>query len=125
MRPYALLSLAALALAACSHAHDDASNGASASASPPPLRSCETRELKLDGADLIVQANIDGSPATIDVASAPDDGVRAKAAAEARAAFGEPRLDPRTTTKPNKWGIIQITDMCGHPVSAAPSPSPS
>jgi len=113
-----------LVLAACAGGH--ASENASPSpqnASPAPLRSCEVRELSLDGADVVVQANVDGTPASIVVIRAPDDEARAKAFQQARADFGDPKPDERTQEQQFKDGLTQLTDLCGRPVmpSAAPS----
>jgi hypothetical protein len=83
--------------------------------------------LSLDGADLIVQANVDQTPASIIVVRAPDDDTRAKAFADARKIFGDPHPDTRTETRQYKWGLIQLTDECGRPVgpSATPTQAPS
>jgi len=70
----------------------------------------------MDGADLIAQANADGTPAAITVVRAPNDDVRVKAFQDARKLFGDPKPDTRTQTRQYKWGMIQVTDMCGRPV---------
>jgi hypothetical protein len=83
--------------------------------------------MSIDGADVVVQANVDQTPASITILHAPDDDTRAKAFIDARKLFGDPHPDTRTQTRPYKWGIVQLTDMCGRPVmpSAAPSTAPS
>ena len=81
------------------------------------------RELTLDGADLVVQANADGTPASITVIHAADDEVRAKAFQDARADFGDPRPDTRTQVRDYKDGLTQLTDMCGRPVMPNASPT--
>ncbi len=130
MRPYALVSIALLALAACS-GNTNAKNAASPSPGGTPLglHSCEQRELSLDGAQLFVQANADGTPAQIVVLQAPNDDVRTKAYQDAVKDFGEPHPDLRTQTKQYKWGMVQLTDMCGRPVvpqgSSSPTPTPT
>ena len=122
MRPYAIVSIAALALlAACNSERAQNSATASPSSSPAPLRSCETRELNLDGADLVLHANVDRSVASITVVHAQDDAARSRALEHASKIFGEPHRDTRTATHPNKWGLVQITDMCGQIVSPVPS----
>lgn len=123
MRTYALFSVAALSLlAACtgSRADDAASASPSPLASPAPLRACETRELTIDGADVVVQANVDRTLGAIVVAHADDDTIRTHALADAAKLFGEPHPDTRTTQRQSKWGLIQITDPCGRPVSPPP-----
>ncbi|MDE2482217.1 MAG: hypothetical protein KGN02_08500 [bacterium] len=124
MRPYRLVSIALVALAACSgHAQNDASPAPDAT--PAPLSACEVRELRLDGAQLVVQSNLDGSAASIVVVRAPNDDVRTKAFQDAVKFFGEPHPDTRTQLRQYKWGLTQMTDMCGRPVIGSPSPSPS
>lgn len=90
-----------------------------------PLRSCEEREITLDGAQLFIIANVDATPSQIVVLHAPNPDVRAKAYQHARAIFGDPHPDLRTQTRQYKWGMVQLTDMCGRPVMPSPSPSPS
>jgi hypothetical protein len=89
-----------------------------------PLTSCEERRLTLDGAEIFIQANVDGTPAQILILSAPDDEARAKAYQEARKLFGDPKPDTRTQTRQYKLGLTQVTDLCGRPVMPLPSPSP-
>lgn len=125
MRPYALLPVALLLLAACGGGNSNRDENASPSpdASPAPLRSCEERQLNVDGAQVSVQANIDGTPAQIVVLHATNDDVRAKAYQDARKMFGDPHPDTRTQTKQFKWGMVQLSDMCGRPVMPNASPS--
>lgn len=131
MRTHALVSVAFFALAACANAQhgspDNASSPGAPSPTPSPLLSCETREFSLDGADLVVEANVDQTPASITILRAPDDDTREKAFIDARKIFGDPHPDTRTQTRQYKWGMVQLTDMCGRPVmpSAIPSATPS
>jgi hypothetical protein len=80
------------------------------------------REFTLDGADLVVQANVDGTPASIVVVRAPTDDVRVKAFQDARKDFGDPNPDPRTQVRGFKDGLTQLTDLCGRPVMPNASP---
>jgi hypothetical protein len=129
MRTKALLSAIALpALAACAGSHaSDAQSSPGPGSSPAPLRSCEERRLTVDGADVFLQANIDGTPAQVVILSAPTADDRAKAYADARKMFGDPHPDTRTQTRQYKYGLVQTTDMCGRPVmpSTGPSATPS
>lgn len=84
--------------------------------SPDALRSCEVREFSLDGADLVVQANVDGTPASIVVIRAPSEDARVQAFQDARKAFGDPKPDVRTEVRQIKDGLTQLTDLCGRPV---------
>jgi len=116
VRTNALLSVALFAIAGCAGGHTDSDASPSPADSPAPLRSCEVREFTLDGAELVVQANADGTPASIVVVRAPSDDVRAKAFQDARKDFGDPSPDPRTEIRDYKDGLTQLTDMCGRPV---------
>jgi len=128
LRTHALLSITLLALAACANAQRAADSSPTPLASPSPLLSCETRELSLDGAEIAVQANVDQTVASITILRAPDDDARAKAFSDARKIFGDPHPDTRTRTRQYKWGLVQLTDMCGRPVmpsaTATTTPSP-
>ncbi len=128
MRTHALFSVTLLAFTACANAQRAADSSPVPVASPSPLLSCETRELTLDGANLVVQANVDQTVASITIVRAPDEDTRAKAFNDARKIFGDPHLDTRTQTRQYKWGMVQLTDMCGRPVmppaTATATPSP-
>jgi SOS-response transcriptional repressor LexA len=85
------------------------------------------RTLTLDGAEIVVQANADGTPASIVVVHAPDEATSERAQADASRYFGEPKPDTRTRIQGIKDGLSQVTDYCGRPVipTATPSVSPS
>src|SRR5580658_10369404 len=119
-------AVALIALTSCSGvAHSQSAAAPGAAASPAPLQACETRELTLDGADVVVQSNVDSTAASILVVRAPNDDVRAKAFEDARKIFGDPRPDQRTQSRQFKWGLTQVVDMCGRPaMPAAASPTP-
>lgn len=77
---------------------------------------------------MLVQTNIDGTPAQFTIVHAPNRDAQDKAVEDARKAFGDPHRDPRMMTHQSKWGILEFTDACGRPVSpntTAPSPTPS
>jgi hypothetical protein len=125
--PTLVCAVALLALSACAAQRAQATSSPDATRSPVPLQACETRELTMDGADLVIQANVDQTVASILVVRAPDDDARAKAFEDARKVFGDPRPDNRTQSRQYKWGLTQLVDMCGRPVmpSNASSPTPS
>lgn len=81
------------------------------------------RELSLDGADLVVQANVDGTPASIVVVRAPSEDVRVQAFQDARKYFGDPKPDARTEIRQIKDGLTQLTDLCGRPVMPNVTPA--
>lgn len=124
MRTQVVVLLALGALAGCGGTQH--ASQAQASSAPSPLRACETREVTLDGVDMVLQANIDGTPSSMTIVHAADRDTQDKAVEEARKLFGAPHPDTRTMTHQSKWGIVEITDPCGRPVtpsSAAPSPA--
>jgi hypothetical protein len=114
------LFAALLVVTGCSSAHH-AAQAASEDASPAPLHSCETREFALDGADVIVVANIDGSLASV-VATAPEVNARMQALDDVRKEYGQAHRDTRVITRQGKWGIVVLTDACGHPTGTPPKP---
>jgi len=123
MRTNLFLSLALFMLVACGAQHQSGDAQASPATTPQPLRACETRELTLDGVDMMLQANIDGTPATITIVRASDPDAQDKAVEEARKIFGVPHPDTRTMQHTSKWGIPETTDACGRPVTTS-SPAP-
>ncbi len=116
MRANALVPIALIAIAGCGNSHAESNASPSPTSSPDALRSCEERELTLDGADLVVQANVDGTPASIVVIHAPSEDARVQAFQDARKVFGDPKPDPRTEVRQIKDGLTQLTDLCGRPV---------
>jgi len=123
VRANALVPVALLAVTGCAGGHQQSDASPSPQGSPEALRSCEVRELSLDGADVVVQANADGTPASIVVIRAPSDDVRVKAFQDARKEFGDPNPDPRTQLRAYKDGLTQLTDMCGRPVMPSATPA--
>ena len=63
-----------------------------------------TRACHSTARTLVVQANADGTPASIVVIRAPSDEVRVKAFQDARKDFGDPKPDPRTQVRNTKMG---------------------
>ncbi|MEO6835099.1 MAG: hypothetical protein ABI231_04235 [Candidatus Tumulicola sp.] len=127
MRAYALVALALLlALAGCAGRR----HAADAAASPnltSPLHACETRELTLDGTDVVVGGNADATLASVHIVTAPNPAALSKALREIRRAFGAVRTDPLIVAHESKWGWTTWADRCGHPVAPRPSrvpPSP-
>jgi hypothetical protein len=116
VRANALVPVAFIAIAGCAGGHAESGASPSPTSSPDALQSCEERELTLDGADLVVQANADGTPASIVVIHAPDEEARVQAFQDARKDFGDPKPDPRTEVRQIKDGLTQLTDLCGRPV---------
>jgi hypothetical protein len=116
--------VAVLALGACSSG--SSSSQADATATPAPLVSCETRQIQIDGADIELDANVDATLGKIVVIDIPPTGGYERIFADLKKAYGDPKPDPRTTTRPWRLGLTRETDMCGRPLSTgSPSPSPS
>jgi hypothetical protein len=125
VRTYAVLSIALLLTSCAGRA--SSSSSPTPEPTPLPLRSCEVRTLNLDGAELVVQANVDDSVASIVVVHAPDEATSERAYDDAKRYFGTPQPDTRTRIEQIKDGLSQMTDLCGRPVvpGATPSISPS
>lgn len=119
---FAALAQAACLLGAggCAARHAETAVSAAASADLAPLHGCETRELTLAGADVVVAANADGTLATVSVAGAADASARAAALREALRIFGPVRRDTEIVARQSKWGLVTWTDRCGRPQSHAP-----
>jgi hypothetical protein len=109
------------ALTACArgrHAAVDASPAAALG----PLGACETRDLQLDDAHLVVSANADGTPTSILVIGAASPEAAAQAQRQAERAFGPPHRDAEAIAHQSKWGLVTWTDRCGHPLPAPAAP---
>ena len=124
MRKNLTLSIIALlALGACSSG--GRSSQADTTATPEPLVSCETRQIQIDGADIELDANVDATLGKIVVIDIPPTGGYEHIFADLKKAYGDPKPDPRTTTRPWRLGLTRETDMCGRPVAtSSPPPSP-
>jgi hypothetical protein len=93
---------------------------------PGPLQSCGIEEVQIDGADVILTANVDASLDTQTIVSVPDERSRAQAIADLRKIYGDPKPDTRTTYRQWHYGLVQPADMCGRAVNpVTPSPSPA
>ena len=119
--PYVQLTLLLLVTGCAAHQHP--ASDASPLPSPAPLQSCETRELTVDGADVVVHANIDSTLGSAVVLRAPSEDARTAALADVQRFFGTLSPETRTVTTLNKWGVPLVTDPCGRPVEPTPSPS--
>jgi hypothetical protein len=113
-----------LALGACSSG--SSASRSDATAAPEPLVSCETRQVQIDGADIELDANVDATLGKIVVIDIPPTGGYEHIFADLKKAYGDPKPDVRTTTRPWRLGLTRETDMCGRPIATAtPSPSPT
>ena len=109
-----------VAAAGCSSARNASS---AQDATPAPLAACETRELDVDGADVVVSSNADASLASVRVVEAPDAATREAAVTDVERFFGPVRRDARVIARPNKWGLTTLTDACGRPAGPT-TPAP-
>jgi hypothetical protein len=116
MRAYAVLALAALVLASvdCAGARHAAAD--SRTVFPPRLHPCETRELTVDGADIVVASNADASLASVRVVKAPNAIARREALHDVHGALGPVQRDASVVAHQSKWGLTTWTDRCGNPV---------
>jgi len=124
VRTYPYLQLILLLATAGCAAHRSADATATPIPSPAPLASCETRELTIDGADIVVHANLDATLGSAVVLRAPSEDARNAVLADVQRIFGSIVPDTRTVTTLNKWGVPLVTDPCGRPVTLSASPAP-
>ena len=123
MRSHALLAVAlAVVTAGC---------GARRAATAPsqdlsPLAACESREITLDGADVLLTSNADSSLASVHVRNVTNDALRRDVLRDVYRTFGVIHVDTETVAKSNKWGLTTWTDRCGRPITfTVPSTRPS
>jgi hypothetical protein len=113
----------------CTQKHQAAASAAAAAdavAAQPPLKSCDARTFQAGGADVTLDANLDGSVGSLKIQNA-DPALRAQILSLVRKRFGVPKRDPRVFTRAGKWGLTVMMDACGRPLDlsgAKPSPSP-
>ena len=131
MRPYAHLSIAFIALSGafvgCAKHREPVAAQAALSPAPlatiAPLQSCETRELRYDGSEVVLVANVDHSLASLTVVASRSDAARKRTIAEIEAQLGTPHPDTRIEQRPWKDGLVELTDPCGRLVTPSPEPS--
>jgi len=131
MRPYSYVSVALLALsfALAGCAAQKPASGMQSSAAPSPLptiaplQSCETRELRFDGAEVVLVANVDRTLASLTVLASRSEAARKRATAEIEAQLGAPHVDTRIEQRPWKDGLVELTDPCGRLVTPTPEPT--
>jgi hypothetical protein len=115
-----------LALSACSARHREAASAAtvaSALASQPALRACDTRTFNAGGADVTVTSNLDGTLGGIRMQDA-DPVLRNQIVAAVTQRFGSLRRDKRVQTRTGKWGLTVLIDACGRPLDLSGSTKP-
>lgn len=121
MRRYETFAIALTVLiAGCGGRHAATSKDLS------PLTPCESREISLDGADVLITGNADGSLASVHVRNAVNDAVRRDVLRDVYRTFGTIHIDTETVARSNKWGLTTWTDRCGRPITfTVPSARPS
>lgn len=124
MRTIALCSVTVAALlAGCNAAHRNAAASATALAALTP---CESREITLDGADVLLTANADSSLASVHVVDTAGEPARRKALEDVYRRFGQTRADTAVVAHTTKWGLTTWTDRCGRPITfTGPQPTSS
>lgn len=81
--------------------------------------------MRVDGADLTIEANANATLASVVLVNAPNASAGALAIKDVERTFGDPSPDPRTIERPWKLGLTQLTDPCGRVIEPSTSPSPS
>ena len=121
MRTYAWL---ALALAVATGGCGGERRSAAASKDLSALTPCESREISLDGADVLLTSNVDSSLASVHVRNASNDSVRRDVLRDVYRTFGVVHIDTETVARSTKWGLTTWTDRCGRPITfTVPSPT--
>lgn len=121
MRTYAWLALAlAVTAAGCTGERHSAALSKDLSALTP----CESREISLDGADVLLTSNVDSSLASVHVRNAANESVRRDVLRDVYRTFGVVHIDTETVARSTKWGLTTWTDRCGRPITfTVPSPT--
>lgn len=120
MRFYAQVALAlAVATSGCVGQRHATASDKDLSALTP----CESREITLDGADVLLTSNADSSLASVHVRNAPSESVRRDVLRDVDRTFGTIHIDTETVARSSKWGLTTWTDRCGRPITfTVPSP---
>lgn len=111
----------ALVVTGCANGRRASGAEASPNAASSPLAACETRELTLGGADLVIGGNADGTLASVTVVKVANAADRKRALRDVRATFGPTVRDTAVIAHASKWGLTTWTDRCGRAV-AQPAP---
>ena len=115
MRARALLVVALAALLAGCTGQRRNANASNAELSP--LGPCESREIALDGADVLLTSNSDSSLASVHVRGVSGDPVRRDVLKDVYRTFGTIRIDTSVIARTSKWGLTTWTDRCGRPIT--------
>jgi hypothetical protein len=120
VRPYPWLALAlAVVAGGCAGGRHAAALSKDLSALTP----CESREISLDGGDVLLTSNADSSLASVHVRKAASESVRRDVLRDVYRTFGVIHIDTETIARTTKWGLTTWTDRCGRPITfTVPSP---
>lgn len=91
---------------------------------PIALRPCDERVVRIDHVNVALVTNLDGSLASATALPPAAQMQRSQALGDIARLYGSPHPDPRTLSRPWKWGLLQTTDACGRLVRPQPLPSP-
>ena len=112
MRASAVLALfLAVAAAGCS-----GQRSGKDAAGLSPLTPCESREITLDGADVLLTSNADSTLASVHVRDS-NDAARRDALKDVYRTFGSIHIDTDVVARTSKWGLTTWTDRCGRPIT--------
>jgi len=113
----AIRGLLALALvtvvAGCANQRHDTAESKALSA----LQPCESREITLDGADVLLTSNADSTLASVHVADSASEAVRRDILKDVTRTLGAIHIDTGVVERTTKWGLTTWTDRCGRPIT--------
>ena len=126
VRAVALFAVALLVVpAGCTGQRRDAASSQALS----PLTPCESREIALDGADVLLTSNADSSLASVHLRGPATELERRQVLRDVYRTFGVMHVDTDVVARTSKWGLTTWTDRCGRPItftlprSSAPPPA--
>lgn len=117
-----LVATLAVAVAGCANQRHDAAEANALSA----LQPCESREITLDGADVLLTSNADSTLASVHVADSASETKRRDILKDVTRNLGAIHIDTGVVARTNKWGLTTWTDRCGRPITfTVPKRTPS
>ncbi len=114
VRAVAVVAVVLVAISAgCTGQRHDAASSQALS----PLTPCESREIVLDGDDVLLTSNADSTLASVHVRGATTELARREVVRDVYRTFGVMHVDTDVVARTSKWGLTTWTDRCGRPIT--------